>query len=743
MTAVPTADLERPRGLRRVLPAGSMLLFTLVGTVLPLVRTPSFYYWDDTAVAAAGVWQRIARSLLSGELPFLQLDMWRGGNLAAEAATGMWNPLMVGLMVLTYPIDDLAVAFAVAKVILFLLTAAGVYLLARSYAANPWLAAVAGTSYTLSGWVIFLDGTAWVNGTAATAILPWSWWAIHRAFQREFRPGSIVLAVVLGYLSASTGNPYAALALALVYASMAVEAIIARKGAALAWLVGMGFTTLLLFLVAYLPFIYTSSSGARSASGLWNDEFLAVSMSDLLGLSSPTHEPYITIFGERPMVMPGTYLAWYVLPLVPWLKWRLLGQRWRELSSVLCFGAIYLLLVLGPSQIWLFRWPARLLPFLYLAVIVVFASLASAGLHTDRRRARFVLTAVAVFLGAWLAFSDNPAPWKWHGLAALLILAGVTAIVRWGLAGARGVMVLLIGSLVFLGVQLVLHPLNSNTTDYRPPTSKSAMQARFADRDGLTVQVISTGWLLSKYPPAQAWQDVLTGNLPSLAGMDSTTAYSGIGFTKLDTALCSTFTGDACPELWTKLWRTPKGADRPLADLLRATHVVVLNGYVPQPKVPAGWVEESRTEVATVYRRVGPIQNPEGTISAWGSGVQVSSDTRVGPVGEVGTVSTGAERTRITFARVAWPGYNLTVDGKRVRTTAGPAGLLTAELPAGLTDARVELDFRPPGLRLGLALAGSGVLLLIGLVVLSILSQHRRQKTGSVRSDGTSADQPE
>src|SRR5690606_8524995 len=109
------------------------------------------------AAAAAGVWHRVAEGVLGGEFPLLNLGMWRGGNFAAEAATGMLNPVLLGLMLLVYPIDNIAVAMTLAKVILLLIASAGVYALSRGYGASRWMAAVAGTTLSLSGWAIFMD----------------------------------------------------------------------------------------------------------------------------------------------------------------------------------------------------------------------------------------------------------------------------------------------------------------------------------------------------------------------------------------------------------------------------------------------------------------------------------------------------------------------------------------------------------------------------------------------------------
>ena len=161
----PTADTRR-RGIFRVLPALSMVAVVVVGSVMPILRTSTFYFWDDTAGVAVGQWQRIADQLLSGNIPFLQIDMWRGGNFIAEAATGIWNPVMVGLMVATHPLDNMAMAISIAKIAFFVIMALGVYMLSRGYGANRWMSAVVGAVLPLSGWTLFMDGTSWINGTA-------------------------------------------------------------------------------------------------------------------------------------------------------------------------------------------------------------------------------------------------------------------------------------------------------------------------------------------------------------------------------------------------------------------------------------------------------------------------------------------------------------------------------------------------------------------------------------------------
>src|SRR6185312_14843702 len=75
----------------------TMLAVVLAGILAPLLRAPNFYYWDDTASASVSGWRHIGDSLLAGHLPLLDLDLWRGGNYAAEAAFGLYNPLMLAL----------------------------------------------------------------------------------------------------------------------------------------------------------------------------------------------------------------------------------------------------------------------------------------------------------------------------------------------------------------------------------------------------------------------------------------------------------------------------------------------------------------------------------------------------------------------------------------------------------------------------------------------------------------------
>ena len=343
---------RRESFVRRCLPAASMVGALLVALLLPLRNVRNFYYWDDTAGAAVGVWQRVAEQVLAGELPLLQLDMWRGGNFAAEAATGMWNPVMLLLMVVTHPLDNVAIAITLAKFALFVILALGVYFLAREHGATRWVSAGVGLALSVSGYTLFMDGTSWINGLAIFAFTPWMWWAVRRNLAGR---GSVLVPIFMGYLLVSSGNPYGMVAFAAVLSASAVEQILLRRYRKLWSIAAQILIGGLSAVVIYLPFLLTSTVGSRAGSITYNDEFMAPGLSDLLGLSTPGFQPFVTMFGAPYMTFPAMYLGWFILPLLPWLKWRDVTSRWREWSGISAFGIFYLLFVLGPSQIWMFR----------------------------------------------------------------------------------------------------------------------------------------------------------------------------------------------------------------------------------------------------------------------------------------------------------------------------------------------------------------------------------------------------
>jgi len=106
--AADTADNASPRTLRRY--SAFLAAAVALTSLLPMVKTPGFYFWDDTAASFVPIWHRIGELVSEGEFPLLQIDMWRGGNLPAEAAAGIYNPLVLVLSAITSHINDLALA---------------------------------------------------------------------------------------------------------------------------------------------------------------------------------------------------------------------------------------------------------------------------------------------------------------------------------------------------------------------------------------------------------------------------------------------------------------------------------------------------------------------------------------------------------------------------------------------------------------------------------------------------------
>src|SRR5690349_21986940 len=83
----------------RVVPPVAVALLVTGMALLPASRNPRFYLTDDSAAQFLPSWYHLGELLRSGQFPLLDPTLWAGGNIAAEALFGIWNPVLLGTMV--------------------------------------------------------------------------------------------------------------------------------------------------------------------------------------------------------------------------------------------------------------------------------------------------------------------------------------------------------------------------------------------------------------------------------------------------------------------------------------------------------------------------------------------------------------------------------------------------------------------------------------------------------------------
>lgn len=728
---------ERGR-LRRSLPVVVMLGVVGVLAALPMIRNHIYYFWDDTAVAGVPDFRRMAEVVLSGNFPLLELDMWRGGNFAAEAAVGMWNPVALGLAIITHPIDNMALAMSVIKITFMGIMAAGSYLLAREYKVRPWLAATMGTVAPLCGYTFFMDATAWVNALMVTSFIPWVWWTARRAITKQ---GSMIWVIVAGYLCCSLG-PYALLATGVILFGVMLEAYLTGQRKRIVPVLLSGVAVGLLNLMIYLPLLGTQGVGYRAGSGTFNNEFLRPSITDLFGLSTPAFQPYVLAFGVDHFRLPVMFLGWFVLPLIPWLRWSVVRDRWRSLITLFIASVAFTMFVLGPSNVWLFRWPLRMVVYLWFPILLLWVIVASEGLVRTHWRKRAAISAGIILFGAYLGWSSLPEHTLRIGAGVVVVGALTALVVRKGINTRWGIVGLLAGTFAITGYHIYLYPENNQTEPYHLPTSESYIKQHFSKYHGVTVQIASADILRvqSADYPQYGYKDILFGGQYGVAGVESLTGYGGLGYTAMDNTMCMRFEGsNTCPQPWAELWKVPPGYSVPLADLLRAETIVVHNKLVETrfSPAPAGWRRDESAEESglfTVWRRIDPLPFPGARVSNASTGVTVNSDAMTGKIDERITYSRtdAAGPGSLTFARLNWPGYKATVNGAKVSVHNGPSGLVVVDLPAGVTTGEVSLTWQPPpGAGPLIAGASAGILLTIGIGLWPVIARRRRDRSGS------------
>jgi hypothetical protein len=688
--------------------------------LLPTWRNPSFYFADDSAAQFLPMWFRLGERLRGGDWPpLLDVDSWMGGDLAAEALFGLWNPVNLLDYVLVSRIGDLAVAATAVKVQFLVVLAVGVHVLCREYGAARSMSTVLGVATPFSGFVLYFQAGTWAAGLIGVAWLPWAWCSLRRMAHGR---SAAVVPFLFSYLCLSSGDPYGVLGLCAVFAALMAETALCRakdKARRLRALLFVGLATAAALPLVFLPLVMTSPVGWRSGMELYNVGRLAPDLADLINLSMPSFVPQIASFGSFRMTVPAMYFAWFFVPLLPWFDWSVLVREWRRFGAPLVLGGGYALLCLGPSNVWMFRWPIRHVVVLVLALSVITAFLLSRGMRTDRCRARLAGTAGVVGLGAYLSFSAWPALAGKH-LVSMCLLAGLGVVVvtfaHRGLPGRSRAVVLQAGTVLALLLQVCWFPVNRDVADYRFPPRTADIRTQFAGlRGGTVLQIADRDHVAARdVDSGVVWKYLLFGNMHAAAGVASLVAYTGLGYESLHRRLCLNYYGATCPRAYAAVQRGDE-VGVSLADQLKLEYLVVQRALIDAPVPPPGWRVVERSGITTVLRRIGPPRWPSSRLSV-ARGVTVSTALRSGQrTEEVRFRRSAGQPAVLVFARLAWPGYRATVDGHRVPAEATSSGLLRVSLPPGTAGGTLRLSWSPPGFAASVVLAVLGALGAIGM----------------------------
>ncbi len=728
-TATPAAPTRRLWRAPEWLVALGVGVVVMVLCVIPQWRGTFFYYVGDQQEQFMPMWHRFGEQLRAGHWLTMDPDGWMGGNYAAEALTGIWNPVnLVNFVVVSFFNNLSHAAFVVAIEILGLL-AVGAYLLAREYNAARVPSAILATALPVSGFTLWYEAAGWLSGLMAFTWVTHFWWAARRHSRGLFNP---FVPFVFGCLAMTTGNPYAPLGLVVVLVAIAIELVLERDFSRLAHLVVMGGCVGAVVLLVFFPLVGALGVTWRQQwAEIVNNNFLVPHLGDLAAGSSPTYLPSISSWIVSPLQpMPSTYFAWFVVPLLPWLRWRSLHDRWRPLTSLFVVAGVYLAATVGPSNLWLFRWPLRLVEYFYLAAGVLFAVVLSAGLAADQVRRRGIATGAIVLVGTYLAWAaepqnDNQIHLAGLALIAVLLTASLVAYFRRGLP-ALGI-VIVTGTACVVALQTTVFPHFSGAD--KPVYGGydlARLKATTKDYRGTVLQLASLTGVTTEQKLSG---EIMFGNVPMAAGLASVGSYTGLGgFAEFGEALCMDYRGVTCPEAFDRLWQVADGTDAPLVDVLRVSTLVLQRSLLPDVvdrTPPPGWHVAANNGVRTVWLRDRPF-SADGRVSWSSHGVQVLADSAQRQREIVRYRSFGGAG-RVLFARLDWPGYTATVDGKPVEVLNGPAGLVAVDVLAG--EHALVLAFETPGQQLGFLVFGAAaVIVTMQALIWTVFRRRRRQR---------------
>ncbi len=749
--------------------AGLLVVFFCL---LLLWHDPLLFWNDDYELSILPVFADVARSWSEGHLPLLSPSSWVCSNLAGEFQYGTFSVFVNAVVVLVwkFPLTFAQQAAALSITHLFVL-ATGAFLLARDRRFSVPLSIFVVLVAALNGWIICWGATDWFGALGAFAWLPWAWWGLERALDRERGPWRFLWPAPFVYLVVTGGFPYTVLMLALLIAWLSIKSLVQmwerpqRRDFAgpartrdtkvpptlpMLFGVALGFGLSAPAWLAILDYVHGSARGVEAASAHWQ---WIVPLPALPGLILPCWTVNWADFSTRLMPHSATELTCGLVAPIALIAG--LIDRGRTLVKQLRWELLLLLVVLLLSMLpttGVFRWSFRWLPFFHLILALCAAEALKNFTAEGAQRAEipkrfsalsavkppgligFGLVALIAITMPILRTNGEyafPLMWIFLVIAALWALSEFfvsdQSIKTWTPA--------CVTFAAFLATYLCIPP-NCGVPKYN--LSQELTKSAPLDSQRLYLSIyppVEYTYRMEK-KPGPVGRIVRPGSTPMWAGLRFINGYSPIRPAGVARAFKVAIHGEIDPDVGRDLLEHQAGREGDLAKL-GVDAITIAQEIDVDPQPPSEWQLAVVTREGRVFYRKGTALPSVRSITSIRSrpneefvsaAISRIEDSRNRVEADV-DVPSGGRPALLSFSRPYFRGYEAHLDEKKLLVDFHRGLFPVVQVPAG-SSGRIVLSYRPAWL-----VYGGGLSILCAIVFFAgVAASLCRGVPGSRRS---------
>ena len=656
---------------------------------IPEIINAGFYFKDDAQNQYMPVFYNIGRCLRHAELPLLSLTNWFGGNFLVEHQFALLNPVSLLLYAVLPSFFKLSDGAAFLACFYYGILFSGCLFLARSYRIPLGGAFVVALAFSVNNFIAYWYALSWMPAFFGIAWVVWAWAFMIRCSHSRC---DWVLAIVFSYLTITAGFPHVSIFWFLVAGLLCLHKIYTRDRSGLLDLLFVTIITLCLCLPTLIPLFSAGGLVARP-NEFSNSGIFVPDLRDVLTLSAPMHRSLMMVMSNQPTdtTMPFFFCAWFVVPLLPFLRWKMAGSD-RETMFLLILLGLVLLLVLGPERTGPVKWPFRYIPFFHLTLLLfVFRSL-DENMASYRKVSlitlSFLLTGISFFM-SWQKDALHFDPLMPVLIPFFLILAIIAARKE-----PAFLYLVLASTTFFLFLETrVLFPSNIFFT------------ALGMDRQGTSPQVnplpssytIYLGTRGDLQDPARL-KEFQTGNMPLELGTPAINGYSPLWHRSLMRLLCMDTVGMVCPDAIDKLFSVEPETNSPLVDLFKINKIIIMKEKYLSRMEPylTGWKMVSNDHYTMTYTRNLPHPDLPGTVAWIPDTLTILAEGQSVPTKESFRVMPHNSDAPVIFSRLWWSGYHAQLNGMDLVVKPLMGVFVETKLPASDAVQELTLSYTPP-----------------------------------------------